>query len=152
MITPRRGGPPRPPDVGGFIVWLRMICLRGVSGSGRHQDDRVDHQPPPGAWFPQSREYTVLSCARQANSPGRLCLRPPPNTPFRAVRCFAFRSIRLPRMSELLITTAFSGHVAFYKFMERSNALDAYLERGNSVGLQRIRISSKRITPSFSVR
>ncbi len=82
----RRGGPPCPPAADGFIVWHRILWLRGVSASGLHQDDRDDHQHPPGAWFPQSREYTVLSCARQANSPGRLCLRPPPNTPLRSVR------------------------------------------------------------------
>ncbi len=70
----------------GFIVCHWMMWLHGVSASGLHQDDRDDHQHPPGAWFPQSREYTVLSCVRLANSPGRLCLRPPPNTPLRTLR------------------------------------------------------------------
>ena len=79
----RRGGPPCPPAPGGFIVCHQMFWLHGVSGFGLQQDDRDDYQHPPGAWFPQSREWDVLSCVRLVDSPGRLCLRPPPNTPLR---------------------------------------------------------------------
>ncbi len=90
----RRGGPPCPPAPDGLVICHRMFCLHGVSGFGRHQDDRDDHQPPPGARFPQSRECTLLSCVRMANSPGRLCLRPPPNTPLRTIRfcCLILKS------------------------------------------------------------
>ena len=70
---------PHPSD---FHLFLD-VGLHGVFGYGRHQDDRDDHQFPPGTWFPQSREWNVLSCVRLVDSPGRLCLRPPPNTPLR---------------------------------------------------------------------
>ena len=91
--APRRGGPLCPPAPDGFVICHLMLWLHGVSGSGLQQDDRDDHQPPPGARFPQSRECTLLSYVRLANSPGRLCFRPPPNTPLRTIRFCCLKMI-----------------------------------------------------------